>query len=213
MNTEQKIKQLQDTIKPDHPKFHLYTRYIEANIPRPYWDLDNLNNYMQNKNVAEKILNFCKTSEKGKGLYVTGQSSNNVGQGKSALTYLAAQYFIKEGVIVYCFRMSELVPILRECHQNTNYELWMQLRDLIARTQIIVIDDFTDRYIGTTSFIANHITDFVEMVLYNWDLKRLFISSDLSFNKIRETFGTKLASFITERLILISISGKNIRNE
>lgn len=181
-------------------EFAQKVKYLEANIPRKYWNFsfrfllkkfeeDNQISLSIIKKYADKVEEMA---QEGVGLFIQGKS----GLAKSALSYYILKEALKKGVVCYAVRMSNLTRLL---YDSLNDEVAKdQLEYLQEKVQLLLIDEIEKDYNikSTDSFTGAKVNEFFG-VLYDRQ-KALIVTSNKPKALLKETHAENVVDRLNE---------------
>lgn len=196
-------------------EFKKKLKFLQANIPKKYWEFD-LRNLTKEfcddnripLNILKKYTSKIKEmSEEGVGLYIQGAS----GLAKTALSYYVLKEGLKKDLVCYSISMSHLTKILFDISINENKERIDFLKNSV---ELLLIDEIEKDYNldKPTSYLGALVNDFFRGVYDN--KKALIITSNLP-KKDLESKKIHAANVVDrfEELVDVILVGKSFRRQ
>ncbi len=196
-------------------EFKRRLKFLQANIPKKYWEFDlrNLTKEFcdENKlalNILKKYASKIKEMTlEGVGLYIQGSH----GLAKTALGYYLLKEGLKKDLTCYSISMSHLTKILFDISIDENKE---KINFLKNKVDLLLIDEIEKDYNvdKPTSYLGSLVNDFFRSIYDN--KKSLIITSNLP-KKDLESKKIHASNVVDrfEELVDVILVGKSFRKQ
>jgi len=177
------------------------------NMPRRYWaaDYNKIPDGLSYKHrINDYMVNGRENIANGVGIYFSGP----YGSGKSSAAAIVGKEVRKIGKTVHFVTFAELKKRLatsEEWREGVSYE------DRFEAVDLLIIDDLGREHMGSSGFVESTLDTLVR-ARYN-DCKPTIITSNISTKDFSSRYGESLVSILHESMRIISVKGKNWREE
>jgi len=190
--------------------FWVYAGYIQANLPKIYWDI-NLKSFKGDKTILkiiEKyISNLNEAYKVGQGLILYG----GFGSGKTSLACIVAKEAIAKSYSVRFISMSKILDMINDSFAGKIER--DRLDTIIERTEVLILDDLGKEYLGARQQLAPMISLkldslFRERINRN---KITIVTTNLDAKAIKETYGDSVWSVLNGSCKPYEVKGLDFR--
>lgn len=190
--------------------FEAKSRYIQAGIPKLYWDIG-WDDFYGDQDAKKLIQKYCTMLDEaikvGQGVILSGKH----GTGKTSLSCLIAKAAIDKGYTVKYIAVSKIIDMIMHSFDDKEYKA--NLNTVMERVEFLVLDDLGKEYLG----IKKQLNPMVQLNLDSFLRERVnrcrvtIVSTNLELESLKSQYGDSVLSIIYGACRAVEIKGDDFR--
>ena len=192
------------------PEFAIKSKYISANIPKAYWDID-WKAFRGDSEAKKLVQAYCKrltdALELGQGLILTGLH----GTGKTTLACLIGKEALTLGFTVRYTSVAKVLSMIMDSFDSKIIK--QRLETIFERIEILILDDLGKEYKGVRAQLTPMMSLKLDSILRERINRNLItiVTTNFTLQAIKENYGDSILSIFYGSCHPLEVKGQDYR--